>query len=141
VHCRDYAIQLNRARKEIEAAGVRIALIGQATPRHAAHYRRRFAPDLLILADEDRGTYKLAGAVRGGAAELLSPSVVLKGIGRGVKNRAVQGRPVGDVQQLGGTLLVMPDGTIPWSHMSHDAADNATIDEIREAIRTVATTA
>ena len=135
MHCRDYAIQLNRARKDIEAAGAHVTLIGQATPRHASHYRRRFAPDLPILADEDRGTYKLIGAVRGGAAELASPHVVLQGIGRGLKNRAVQGRPIGDVRQLGGTVLVMPDGSIPWSHMSRDAADNASIDEILEAVR------
>jgi len=131
-------MQLQRAKKKIEKEGARITLIGQATPRHAAHYRRRFAPDLTILADEDRSTYKLVGAVRGGASELLSPNVVLKGISRGIKNRAVQGRPIGDVQQLGGTIIVMPDGTIPWSHMSKDAADNATIDEIVEAVRSKA---
>src|SRR2546421_9991068 len=111
-------MQLQRAKEKIETAGARIVLIGQATPKHAAHYRRRFAPDLPILADEDRSTYKLVGAVRGGASELLSPSVVLKGIGRGLKDRTMQGRPIGDVAQLGGTLIVMPDGTIPWSHMS-----------------------
>ena len=63
-------MQLQRAKKKIEKEGARITLIGQATPRHAAHYRRRFAPDLTILADEDRSTYKLVGAVRGGASEL-----------------------------------------------------------------------
>ena len=135
MHCRDFAVQLNRARKDIEAAGANLVLIGQATPRHASSYKRRFAPDLTILADEERGTYKMAGAVRGGASELFSPSVVLKGIGRAAKNRQVQGRPVGDVAQLGGTLLVMPDGRVAWSHMSTDAADNASIDEILEAIR------
>jgi len=134
VHCRDYAIQLNRAKKEIEAAGTRITLIGQATPRHAAHYRRRFAPDLRILADEERGTYKLIGAVRGGVSELAAPNVVLKGFSRGLKNRAVQGRPIGDVRQLGATVLVMPGGRIAWSHMSHDASDNATVEEIVQAV-------
>ena len=134
MHCRDYAIQLNRAKESIESAGARLVLIGQATPRHAAHYRRRFAPELPILADEDRHTYKLAGAVRGGAAELLGPSVVLKGIGRSLKDRTVQGRPIGDVTQLGGSLLVEPGGRVVWSHMSHNAADNATIDEILDAL-------
>ena len=33
-------------------------LIGQATPRHAAHYRRRWAPELEILADGERESYK-----------------------------------------------------------------------------------
>src|SRR5258705_36464 len=80
--------------------------------KHAAHYKRRFAPSVQILADEKRATYPLAGAIRGGAAELASPSVILKGLSRSAKNRTVQGRPIGDVRQLGGTLLVMPDGTI-----------------------------
>src|SRR5947209_14830539 len=99
-------MQLQRAKKKIEKEGARITLIGQATPRHASHYRRRFAPDLTILADEERGTYKLAGAVRGGTAQLLGPSVVMKGLSRAVKDRTIQGRPIGDVTQLGGTLLV-----------------------------------
>jgi hypothetical protein len=128
-------MQLHRAHEEIEAAGARLVFIGQATPKHAAHFRRRFAPSVKILADEQRETYRLAGAVRGGAAELIGPSVVFKGIGRSVKNRAVQGRPVGDVRQLGGSMIVMPDGSIPWSHLSTDAADNATVPEIIQALR------
>jgi len=135
VHCRDYAVQLNRAREEIEALGATVTLVGQATPKHAAHYRRRFAPDLQILADESRETYKLIGAERGGAGELFNPGTVLKGISRSASNRVVQGRPIGDVRQLGGTLLVMPDGSIPWSHMSKDAADNAEIDEIKDSLK------
>jgi hypothetical protein len=130
-------MQLHRAQHEIDDAGARLAFVGQATPKHAAHFRRRFAPDVQILADEDRQTYKLAGAIRGGAAQLLSPSVVLKGIGRSAKNRTVQGRPIGDVAQLGGTLIVMPDGTIPWSHLSTDAADNASVPEILQALTDV----
>jgi hypothetical protein len=130
-------MQLHRAQKQIKDSGARLVFVGQATPKHAAHFRRRFAPDVQILADEDRKTYKLAGAIRGGAAQLIGPSVVLKGLGRSVKNRSIQGRPIGDVAQLGGTLIVMPDGTIPWSHLSTDAADNATIAEILEALTEV----
>ena len=49
MHCRDYAIQLNRAKKEIEGAGVRIALIGPAHPykgggaRHTTELAHRLA--------------------------------------------------------------------------------------------------
>jgi hypothetical protein len=133
-------MQLHRARKDIEAAGARLVFIGQATPRHAQHFRRRFAPDIPILADEQRVSYRKAGAVRGGAAELLGPGVILKGIGRSARNRTVQGRPIGDVKQLGGTLIVMPDGSIPWSHMSRDAADNPSIDELLEGLTAAAGT-
>jgi peroxiredoxin len=54
VHCRDHAVQLHRARSDFEAAGVPLVLIGQATPRHAAHFRRRQEIDLPVLADENR---------------------------------------------------------------------------------------
>ena len=128
-------MQLHRAHEDIIDAGAQLVFIGQATPKHAAHFRRRFAPSVQILADEERETYKLAGTVRGGAAELIGPSVVLKGIGRSVKNRSAQGRPIGDVRQLGGSMIVMPDETIPWSHLSTDAADNATVPEIIKALR------
>jgi prostamide/prostaglandin F2alpha synthase len=134
-------MQLHRAHRKITDAGARLTLIGQATPKHAAHYRRRFAPSVQILADENRTTYPLAGAIRGGASQIVGPSVVLKGIGRSLKDRTVQGRPIGDVAQLGGTLIVLPDGTIPWSHLSRDAADNATIEEILEALSEVASRA
>lgn len=134
MHCRSFALQLQRHKKDIEAAGASLVMIGQATPRHASHFRRRYAPDVRILADEDRTTYKLAGAIRGSATELFKPEVFLKGIVRSARGGVVQGRPVGDVAQLGGTLIVMPDGTIPWSHMSRDASDNASIDEIVAAL-------
>jgi len=32
----------------------------------------------------------------------------------------------------------MPDGSIPWSHMSRDAADNPKVADIRAALTSVA---
>lgn len=132
---------MNRARSEIEAAGARVILIGQATPRHAAHYKRRYAPELMILADEDRSTYKAMGLRRGTTMELIGPKSVARGIAHtlGSGGKVIQGRPVGDVAQLGGTFLVLPGGEIAWSHPSEDASDNATIEEVVGAVQ--ATTA
>ena len=111
-------------------------LIGQATPKHAAHYKRRFAPELEILADEKRESYKAMGIPRGGASQLIGPKSVIKGISRIATSGqvTVQGRPVGDVAQLGGTFLVLPSGEIAWSHVSKDASDNPEIDEILAAL-------
>jgi hypothetical protein len=52
-------------------------LIGQAAPRHVAHFRRRLGLEAPMLADDDRRFLQ----------------------GRG---RQVQGRIVGDAAQLGG---------------------------------------
>jgi prostamide/prostaglandin F2alpha synthase len=125
---------LDRAREEFDAAGVKLVLIGQATPRHAAHFRRRHGLELAVLADERRESYKAAGAKIGSVGELLGPGVVARGILTSARTRKLQGRVIGNAAQLGGAMLILPDGTIAWSHMAKDAADNAAPDEILGAV-------
>lgn len=128
-------MQLYRAREEIEATGARLVLIGQATPRHAAHFRRTMNIDLPVLADEHRVSYQAAGAKVATMSELLGPKIVAKGF---TATRALgvrQGRTIGHPAQLGGAVLVLPDGRVPWSHMSEDAGDNATPEEIIAAVK------
>ena len=110
--------------------------IGQATPRHAAHFQRRYAPDVEILADEDRESYRAMGLRRGGVSQLLGPRSVLKGVGRIATSGhvTVQGRIIGDAAQLGGTFLMLPSGEIAWSHVNKDASDNAEVEDILEAL-------
>ena len=117
-------------------AGATLVFIGQATPKHAAHFQRRYAPDVPILADEDRKSYKAMGLRRGTASQLIGPKSVAVGIGRiaGSGGRMMQGRTIGDAAQLGGTFLILPGGEIAWSHPANDASDNASAEEIIEAI-------
>ena len=130
-------MQLHRARDEIEQAGVRLVLIGQATPRHAAHFRRRQGIELPVLADEKRASYKAAGAKIATFGELLGPRVVAKGLVTSVRTGAVQGRTIGHPAQLGGTMLIRQDGSVAWVHMAEDASDNAGVAEILDAARAV----
>jgi hypothetical protein len=140
VHCRDHAVQLHRAREQFEAAVVPLVLIGQATSRQAAQFRRRREIDLPVLADESRASYKAAGAKVASAGELLGPRSVSKGLARTVRSRGKihQGRIIGDAAQLGGVMVIAPDGRVAWSHMSEDASDNATPEEILAAARRAA---
>lgn len=128
-------MQLHRARDEIEAAGARLVLIGQATPRHAAHFRRTMKIDLPVLADENRESYSAAGAKVATMNELVGPRMIVKGLGASRKHGVHQGRMIGHPAQLGGAMLVTPDGAVAWSHMSSDAGDNAEPAEILAAIR------
>jgi AhpC/TSA antioxidant enzyme len=130
-------VQLHRAREQFAAAGARIVLIGQRTPRHVAHFRRRQGLDLTMLADERRVSYRAAGAKVATMGELLGPSVIAKGALTTARIGRVQTRPVGHPAQLGGALVMTPDGRVAWSHMSQDASDNATPEEILEAVRAV----
>jgi hypothetical protein len=131
-------MQLHGARSEFNEAGARLVLIGQATPRNAAEFRRRQGIQLPVLADEDRVSYKAAGLKVAGVTDLFGPKVVAKGLLTGARHRIVQGRTVGDAAQLGGAVVITPDGRVAWSHMSKDAGDNASPEEIIAAIRAAA---
>jgi hypothetical protein len=94
--------------------------------------------DLPILADEERVSYKAAGAKLATLDELLGGSVVVKGVVASARDGVVQGRTVGEPAQLGGSMIIHPDGSIPWTHMSEDASDIAGPSEIVEALLTTA---
>ena len=131
-------MQLHRAREQFEAAGARLVFIGQATPRHANHFRERLGLDPLpVLADEERTSYRVAGWDRGSATQLLGPRSVLSGIRHGARSGVIQGRPVGDVSQLGGEKIITPDGNVAWSHAQQHAGDTTAPDDLLEAVRTV----
>lgn len=110
-------------------------LIGQLTPRHAAHFRRRQQIELPVLADEDRASYEAAGAKLGSLGDLVSPKVVAKGALTTLRTRKLQGRTLGHAAQLGGAIVIAPSGELVWSHMAKDASDNASPEEILAAIR------
>jgi len=129
---------LDRAREELGAAGAEVVLIGQLTPRHAAQFRRRQGIDLPVLADEERASYKAAGAKIATVGELVGPGVVAKGFATTLRTGKVQGRTIGHPAQLGGAMVIAPDGTVVWSHMSEDASDNAPPEEILAAVRSAA---
>jgi AhpC/TSA antioxidant enzyme len=134
-------VQLHRARSELDAAGVSLVFIGQATPRHAAHFRRRYEIDLPVLADESRESYRAAGAKMATAGELLGRKSVSRGLKATLESRGKvrQGRVIGHPAQLGGAMLIAPGGKVTWSHMSEDASDNATPAEILAAARQAST--
>ncbi len=124
---------MDGARKQFEAAGANVVLIGQLTPRHAAHFRRRQGIGLTVLADEQRESYSAAGAKIATISELISPRVVAKGLLTSLTTGRAQTRTIGHPAQLGGAMVIAPDGTVVWSHMSEDAGDNAPPEEILAA--------
>lgn len=135
MHCRDHAVQLHRARPEFDQAGVELVLIGQATPRQAAAFRRKTNVDLPVLADEERRTYKVAGLRRGNTAQLIGPRSVLSGVRHAARSGVVQGRIIGDAAQLGGAMVIGPGGDTLFEHRSKHAGDTVEPAELLAAVR------
>ena len=130
-------MQLHRARDEFRDAGANIVLIGQRTPSHAAEFRRQQGLELTVLADERRKTYALAGTKVATVGELIGPKVVARSLIATAKTGKVQTKTDGHTAQLGGTLVIAPGGRVTWSHIAHDASDNASPEEILEAVRAI----
>ena len=70
------------------------------------------------------------------ADELLGPKMIAEGALATMRTRKLQTRPIGHPAQLGGVLVVRPDATVAWSHMSQDASDNSQPREVLAALQT-----
>jgi peroxiredoxin len=132
-------VQLHRAREDFDAAGARLAAIGQGTPRYAEHFVEEYGLDgMQVLVDPDRKTYKTAGAKIATADELFHPRIVARGVKVSATERLVQGKTEQHGAQLGGVLVVARDGTVAWARMADDASDNAPVEDVLKAAREAA---
>jgi peroxiredoxin len=144
VFCRAHAVQLHRARERFAAAGAHLALVGQGTPDEANRFRRVQSIDVPVYSDPDRRGYDAAGTKLATLSELLNPRILARGIKHTLISRmrqgsiAVhQGRIVDHPAQLGGVLVIAPDGSIRYAHMSQDASDNPPVNEVLAAVRAI----
>ena len=129
-------MQLHRDQDKFDAAGVRLAVVGQGTPRHAERFIEEYGLDgMTVLVDPDRKAYDAAGTKVATIDELFAPQVVAKGMKVAATQRLVQGRTQGHAAQLGGVLVIAPGGDVTWSHLADDAGDNASNEEVLEAAR------
>ena len=126
---------MDRAREQFDQAGINLVLIGQATPRHAAHFRRRQEIELPVLADEERQSYRAAGAKVGSVGELVGPKILAKGALTSLRTRKLQTRTIGHPAQLGGAMVIAPGGEVLLQRMAKDASDNAEPDELLAALK------
>lgn len=125
---------MNRDRERFADAGASLFVIGQGTPEDGARFCEDFGLELDLFVDSERRAYEAAGTKVGNFGELLGPKVVARGLGAALRSGVVQGKPVGHTSQLGGLMLITPDGDIPWSHLSSNASDIPSNDEVIEAI-------
>jgi peroxiredoxin len=144
VFCRQHAVRLHRARKKFDEAGIGLAVIGMGTPEDAAEFRRIQGVEFPVLVDPDRRTYELAGAKIATINELLHPKVVARGLKHTILSRlrlgsvvVHQGRIRGHAAQLGGVLVVAPDGSVRYAHLSQDASDDPPPAEVLAAARAI----
>lgn len=130
-------MQLHRDQAEFARATVELVAIGNGTVEQAAAFVRSQGLDgLRLVVDPERRVYEAAGARVGTLSQLVGPRVMLAGArlaagGSGAR----QGQVIGHAAQLGGVLIVAPDGSVPYAHLAENAADLAPEEEVLEAAR------
>lgn len=113
---------------EIRRRGAELVIVGNGQPWQAAAFREELgltAPDhaVPLLVDPALAAYRAAGLRHGVPATFSLRALVplVRTLRAGFRQRGIQGDP----WEVGGAFLVLPDGTVPWSHRSRDPADYA----------------
>ena len=144
VFCRQMAVDIHRHRDKFDEADVELAVIGHGLPEHAADFRKLQNVDLRLLVDPDRKVYDLAGAKVATLNELIGPRQILRGLKATVMSRLKQGsiavhqgKIIGHAAQLGGVLVIAPDGSVRYAHLSEESGDNPPAREVLAAARAI----
>jgi hypothetical protein len=139
--------QLRRELPTIHAHGAQLIVIGNGTDQFAAAFREDLDLDTPLYVDPTCASYRVLGMKRGVARTLGTWSMWVKMV-RLIWANLVEGRsravlrswrrslPAlkpgehGDAWQLGGVLVVLPGGDVPFSYLSASAGDHPPVKDI-----------
>jgi hypothetical protein len=115
-------------------ADVRLVAVGPGTPAELRRYRELLGLTITLLSDPAWTTYRAFAFGRAGVREtVLAPRHWLAYVRLIARGRRPE-RPRQDVFELGGEVLLDPQGRIVWIYRSRAPDDRPTLDEILAAI-------
>lgn len=142
---------MRRVIDSIHAHGAELVVVGNGTEHFAAVFREDLQLDTPLYVDTTRASYRALGMKRGISRTLGSWRTwanMFRALRDGVRQKRVQvivrwwHRSVpalfpgtqGDAWQLGGILVVLPDGRVPYRHLSTIAGDHPPLYEVVAAL-------
>jgi hypothetical protein len=125
-----------RQSAELAEMGVGIVALFFSQVRRLPEYRTRFdIPDRIpLLADEGRTVYKAYGMRIGSLREIYAPEVLKKYYDLIRAGRKLRLKNDEDTRQLGGDVIVGPDGQIILAHCSKNQADRPSVETLVSAL-------
>ena len=121
--CREQAVQVHRERGAIQAKGAELHLIGNGNPHQAEGFATTFGLTCPIWVDTSLDTFRALEMKQGFFATMGTPATWKAGLrawGRGFR----QGMTQGNAWQLGGVLVVRPEGEVLYRYRSAFAGDH-----------------
>lgn len=122
-------MQLQQHEAEITALNLAVLVVTFETMERARTYAADMQLPWPLLVDESRKLASGYGMHRGRAWDLYGPAAAwmyLKLMARGRWPK----RPTGDVTQLGGDVLIGPDGKVLLHHVGNGPADRPAVADI-----------
>lgn len=115
-----------------------VALITFTTPGEVAAYQQRRQLPFPILVDADRHVYESYGMGQGSFLDVWGWRAIrrywqiLRPSGPGSRDDLQPATE--DTRQLGGDMVISPDGRLVWGHWSNRSTDRPSVDDIVHAV-------
>ena len=122
-----------REKEAFERLGVGVAVIGHSNLSSAKAFVEETGIDLPVFVDETRSVYKALNFKRP-LLSFLTPRV-FKRAAEARKAGFTQPGVHGDAFQLGGVILLMPDGSMPYRYVSQFAGDHPKLEDLKAEAR------
>lgn len=132
--CREQVARLTERKADVEGRGATMAVIGNGTALMARDFAESFNVQVPLFTDPSRKSYEVAGWRRPLGSAVLGLGTTLKAGLRAMKGGFRQGRTQGDAFQLGGVLVIDPQGSVLFEHTDRAAGDHAEIGSILGAL-------
>ena len=143
--------QLRREIDGIHARGAELVVIGNGTLFVARAFRDDLGLTSPLYVDPTRASYRAMGMKRGVRKTIGSPRIWLRHLAAlrvGVRERRVGAiirgwsrafstlipTAHGDAWQLGGVMIVLPGGRVPYRYVSEEAGDHPPVADILAAL-------
>jgi hypothetical protein len=121
--CREQVVQLHRHKDEIHLRDAELVTVGNGVIHFARAFKEEMGITTPIFVDPSRATYRALGMRRSLLGALFSGRTLLHAV-RAMRSGFRQGRTQGDAFQLGGVVVVRPDGGVLLRYLSNEAGDH-----------------
>lgn len=124
---------MHREREAFRKLGASAVVIGHSSLRYAKAFVDETKIELPVFVDEKRMVYKALEFKRP-LLSFLTPKV-FKRAAEARKEGFTQPGVFGDAFQLGGVVLLMPDGSMPYRYASQFAGDHPKIEDLKAEVK------
>lgn len=124
---------MHREREAFRELGAEPVLIGHSSLRYARRFVDETGVFVPVFVDEERRIYEAMNFKRS-LLSFLSPKT-FKRAAEARREGFTQPGVHGDAFQLGGVVLLIPDGSMPYCYASRFAGDHPKMENLKRAVR------